>query len=143
MNILFLDVDGVLNNTRSVFEDGEDFNPFNTKNLKVLCESLKPRIVISSDWRRSPKTLARVRSELMALSLSIFDTTQISKKMDRKDEIAEFLNEEVWDKAIILDDMDAEFCDPKMDAVLFHQTDAQLGLTEEDVDRILNWSRTC
>jgi hypothetical protein len=131
--ILFLDVDGVLNNFISIHE--EPFDQFNLTNLKLLCDKISPKIVLSSDWRRRPQDIARVRSELLFHNLEIFDSTPLG--LSRRDEIAEWLEKNEWDFALILDDMPASECDPLMTNVLFYQTDFILGFTEEDADKCL------
>ena len=132
--VLFLDIDGVCNNSLNEVW----FDPFNMQNLKDLCGHLQgPRIVLSSDWRRSPKNLAVARSELLHIGLKIFDTTPIMSFGLRSEEIRLWLSNEQWDRAIILDDMSAENVDPKMDNVFFHRTNYKFGLTEECVDKIV------
>jgi hypothetical protein len=132
-NILFLDIDGVLNNTLSEAW----FCPYNMQNLKTLIDCWPCKIVLSSDWRRSPKNLAVARSELQHIGLRIFDVTRMSLHLDnRKYEIRDWLSLDKWDKALILDDMEAEHVDPELDNVLFYRTDYKFGLTEEDVDKL-------
>lgn len=132
--ILFLDVDGVLN----TYTSREYFVEYNMNCLKMLAKSLDFKIVLSSDWRRNLKNLAEVRSELQFIGLDIFDCTIVKLSLYfRKDEIGHWLSTNEWSKAVIIDDMSPNFCDPKIDGVLFHQTDDSLGLTEEDVDIIL------
>lgn len=132
--ILFLDVDGVLNNTLTPTW----FDSFNMTNLKRVCEILgKPTIVLSSDWRRTPSSLEEVRRQLASIGLEIFDCTPIlSDVRERSMEITLWLDGKTFDKAFILDDMPAEFVDPNIDNVLFIKTDPVLGLTEDDVDLI-------
>lgn len=135
--ILFLDIDGVLNNA----VDACEFSPYNMTNIKILINLLSTKfdavkIVLSSDWRRSPINLAKARAELHHIGIEIFDTTPITHT-DRRSEIRSWLNQECFDKAIILDDLDSEFVDPQMDEVLFFQTDFRLGLTETDIDEIV------
>ena len=134
--ILFLDVDGVLNN--SLHED--IFNPFNLTNFKSLCDILSPKIVLSSDWRRRPQDMARVRSELLFHNLDLFDSTPLG--LSRRDEIAEWLEKNEWTHALILDDMPASECDPLMTNVLFYQTDFLLGFTEEDLEKCLCFAKS-
>lgn len=131
MNILFLDVDGVLNNTITETH----FDEFNMRNLEQLVKSLNLKVVISSDWRRSGANLARLRSELEHLGIEIFGTTIISNKK-RKNEIRHWLKTNVWSRAIVLDDLGKEECDPRFPNCIFHQTQYQFGLTEEDLDKI-------
>jgi hypothetical protein len=62
--ILFLDVDGVLNNPMSE----SDFSDFNLGNFKNLVEKLSPKVVISSDWRR---LVLKFLTQLFALMESV------------------------------------------------------------------------
>lgn len=132
---LFLDIDGVCN---TIFSE-DYFTKFNMGNLKHLVNTINPKVVLSSDWRRSPQNLAIARSELLFYGITIFDTTPIKSFGFRKEEIREWLAGENWDKAIILDDMSAELVDPQMGKVFFLRTDNKLGLTEEDVDKVIGW----
>jgi hypothetical protein len=134
-NYLFLDVDGVLNN---YYSEGEYFVPYNMNCLKQLCDFIDFKIVLSSDWRRSPKNKARVRSELKHIGLELYSYTPLyTTGGDRKDEIKEWLKEDDDFSGLILDDMSADECDPKLPNLLFYRTDYKLGLTEQDVDSIL------
>jgi hypothetical protein len=60
---------------------------------------------------------------------------------NRKDEIQEWMEEdpEVWENfsGLILDDMGPDECDPKLPNLLFYRTDYRFGLTELDVDTII------
>lgn len=132
MNILFLDVDGVLNNTIT----STHFDSFNMKNLQQLVKGLNLNVVVSSDWRRNAANLAVLRSELEHLGIEIFGTTIISNKK-RRNEIREWLKTNVWSKALVLDDLGADEVDPQFPNCIFHQTQYQFGLTEDDVDAIL------
>lgn len=144
VEFLFLDVDGVLNNTMC---DGW-FDNYNLANLKHLCGLLHgPRIILSSDWRRDPKSLARVRLELNHIGLDIFGCTPCNKNpMDRAEEISSYLNNFVEksdsiiaEQSIILDDMESKYVDPELPNVFFFRTQHQFGLTEEDVDFIMRF----
>lgn len=131
--ILFLDIDGVLNNSITELE----FNEFNMGNLKRLCETIRPKIVLSSDWRRYPTKISQARAEIGAI-WPLFDFTPIKLSLHhRKDEIRMWLDQNEWDRALIIDDMDRFECDPCVENVLFHQIDFTLGLTETDIDSIL------
>lgn len=137
---LFLDIDGVCNNTLKETY----FDPFNVTNVKRLVDHFGATVVLSSDWRRSGNNMAIARSELLHFGITIFDITPIKKFGFRHEEIREWLNIEEWfnlkgwTQALILDDMKAEYVDPQMDNVTFFQTDYKLGLTEDDVDKIIN-----
>lgn len=131
--ILFLDIDGVCHN--GISEDR--FTKFNMNNLRMVCEHINPKIVLSSDWRRSPKFRARAYAEIGTI-WPVFDVTPIKVSLHhRKDEIRMWLNENRWDRALILDDMDPFECDPGLENVVFHQVDFRIGLSEDDVDTII------
>ena len=136
---LFLDIDGVCNNTLTETW----FDPFNMGNLKKLWELLgRPKIVLSSDWRRTPNNLEEARTNLAAIGLEIFSCTPChTSVLERADEITEWLASNEHKTCIILDDMSADFVDPELPNVLFFRTDHQFGLTEDDVDFIVNYLR--
>ena len=132
---LFLDVDGVLNNYLS---EGDYFTEYNMSCLKQLCDFIEFKIVLSSDWRRSPKNKARVRSELKHIGLELYSCTPThTLGGNRKDEIKEWMEEDDHSSGLILDDMGPDECDPKLPNLLFYRTDYKFGLTEQDVDNIL------
>ena len=131
--ILFLDVDGVLNNPMSE----SDFSDFNLGNFKNLVEKLSPKVVISSDWRRYPSRLEQLRIKLLSIGVEIFDTT-ICSNGERKNEIKEWLVSHTWNLAVIIDDMAAKKADPKINNCYFRQVNYRLGLTEDDVDDIVD-----
>lgn len=135
---LFLDVDGVLNNYLS---EGDYFTEYNMSCLKQLCDFIDFKIVLSSDWRRLPKNKNMVKQELKKLGLRLYGCTPTIFDGSRKDEIKEWLKENDSDDShsdgLILDDMGPDECDPKLPNLLFYRTDYKLGLTEQDVDTIL------
>ncbi len=137
MNIIILDIDGVLNKS----DGDEKFEPFMMRNLKHIVDSSGAQIVISSDWRRLGSNLARLRSELIYYGMNFIDTTPIINGEKRKREIARWLRENpVWDKVVILDDLESAGL-YKPNKILFIQTDHRLGLTEEDADKAVNFFR--
>lgn len=137
MNLIILDVDGVLNNDRSE----QNFEPRIMNILRHIVESCNAQIVISSDWRRSGSNLARLRSELIYYGMNFIDTTPIINGEKRKREIARWLRDNpVWDKVVILDDLESARL-YKPNKILFIQTDHRLGLTEEDADKAVNFFR--
>lgn len=132
---LFLDVDGVLNNYLS---EGQYFVPYNMSCLRQLCDFIDFKIVLSSDWRRSPKNKNRVRAELKNIGLDLYSYTPLyTVGGNRKDEIKEWMKEDDQAFGLILDDMSSDECDPKLPNLLFYRTNYKLGLTEEDVDAII------
>lgn len=121
----------------------DSFNTYNMNNLRSLYELLGgPKIVLSSDRRRTPQNLAEVRANLLGVGLTIFDTTPChSNPMNRDQEIAEWLSQNEYTQCIILDDMESEYVDPELPNVFFFRTQHQFGLTEENVDFIMSYLR--
>jgi hypothetical protein len=137
MNLIILDVDGVLNNDHSE----QNFEPRMMNNLRHIVETCNAQIVISSDWRRSGSNLARLRAELIFYGMNFIDTTPIRNGEKRKREIAAYLRENPgWSKVVILDDLESAGL-YKPNQILFIQTDHKLGLTEEDADKAVNFFR--
>lgn len=124
MNVIFLDIDGVLNTVRfqkiqiknhecSSYDAQFNFDPICMKNLKTLVEMFDCKIVISSTWRVHENSQAdRYWTELM-LNLKMYglDTCVIGvtppsiSDEQRGDEIQKWLdsNSSV-DNFVILDD---------------------------------------
>jgi hypothetical protein len=110
-------------------------------NLKILHELLDcPKIVLSSDRRRTPQNLAEARANLLGVGLEIFDTTPChSNPLNRDQEIAEWLAQNEYTQCIILDDMESKYVDPELPNVFFFRAQCQFGLTEDDVDFIISY----
>ena len=147
MNIIFLDVDGVLNSMNyliKLYEEkhecyfgfGVPFDPNCLKNLKELVTQTNSKLVISSTWRKSPKGIEILLENLKKYELekSVIGYTPISTtNCTRGTEIKTYLSKLKKDTSkinfIILDD------ESDMDELLPHliQTDEKLGLTSENV----------
>ena len=118
MNIIFLDVDGVLNSYNKLIEiynktgkphSGSNF-PFDEKcleNLKILVEETNAKIVITSTWRKYENDMEILFNELKKYDLDkqvIGYTPIINKK--REEEIIEYLNKlNIKVNFIIIDDI--------------------------------------
>lgn len=139
MNIIFLDVDGVLNSLSNLIDmcnrtkksySGYNY-PFDKKclkNLKILVESTDSKIVVSSTWRKN--TIGREKLlRVYGLDQYVIGYTPVLNGI-REYEIKEFLamfKEDV--NFIILDD------DSDMGELMSYlvKTDRLVGLTSEDV----------
>jgi hypothetical protein len=134
--VLFLDIDGVLNSTRSViafkgFPHGFDapnmakFDHAAIGMIRKLCEETDASIVLSSSWR----ILHTVHDCANGLDLPIFDKTP-GGGGNRGKQIEEWLDAhpEVTDYAIVDDDGDMLFTQyPR-----FVKTNCNEGLTYKD-----------
>lgn len=145
MNIIFLDVDGVLNSIRKCAEvyklTGKSHSginyPFdeNCMNyLKKLVEQTNSFIVITSTWRKDEESKARLLEELKKYGLSekVLGFTKILDT--RSNEIKEYLNSfDVNVNFVILDDI--SFLDGLNSNLIV--TNAFFGFSEGDYNRAL------
>lgn len=141
MKIIFLDFDGVLNR----FNDGYSLLFLSkecVENLNLLLECSKAKIVITSQWRvfhpMSDLRLVLVNAGLKYPESVIGKTPDLlplPQKTSRGDEIEKWLKEtnKHVDAFVILDDDDdmGLFMDKLV------QTDSNIGLTKEKVERAL------
>ena len=141
MNIIFLDVDGVLNSMDSIEQvtnrrpySGYDY-PFDNKclsNLKRLVLETNAFIVLISTWR-----LERVGRDILFSELRKYrlDTRVIgcteNLNKSREDEIKAYL--EILDENINYIIIDDDMIYPNLEEYLV-KTDFRNGLTEEDTD---------
>jgi len=134
--IIFLDVDGVLNDGFTILGTGKDFP---TKDhldcLKQIVDATNAEIVLSSSWRYYPQDKNDVKNALRNVQLQFIDVTKELPK-GRDAEIREWLRRhpEV-ESYLILDDLD-EFSDELKE----HQvlTAFATGLLPEHVEKAID-----
>ena len=152
MKIIFLDVDGVLNNSRSK-ENFENMAGCETAKIKLLRKIVKATdaiLVLSSDWRISESHFKYLNARLNKHGLRISSQTPVLKRSHRGFEINSWLrknddlNIESW---IIIDDeiftdfysFDDEHGRPYIDHLVltndFYTPNG--GLSQEDVDEAI------
>lgn len=140
MKVLFLDVDGVLNNFDLIRANGFDY--IDDSMVRVLGGVVKRTgadVVLSSFWRLDQKDRSLVDAALKRYGMFVSDRTP-SMPGPRAGEISAWLrmNPEVERYAILDDDEEAGI---DM-AHSFFQTDAEVGITAQMAERIvshLNW----
>ena len=146
MNIIFLDIDGVLNSHRKLKEVYErthkphsgynyPFDEICLSNLKVLVELTNSKLVITSSWRKDKKGINKIIEALKEYELDqhIIGYTPILNK-PRGIEIQEYLNQLDYNpNFIILDD------DTDMENLIDYliKTNIKVGLTEENVEEAI------
>ena len=146
MNIIFLDIDGVLNSHRKLKEVYErthkphsgynyPFDEICLSNLKVLVELTNSKLVITSSWRKDKKGINKIIETLKEYELDqyIIGYTPILNK-PRGIEIQEYLNQlDYKPNFIILDD------DTDMENLIDYliKTNIKVGLTEENVEEAI------
>ncbi len=160
IKIVFLDIDGVLNNDPDLWalrerqlnglkrEDRDDIFAKHVQLLNDLIDRSGAKVVLSSTWRMI-FTLADMRGMLNhhGFKGDLIDKTPHHAegpkgRCERGDEIAWWLNfydRETVDSFVILDD-NSDMGDLHSN---FVQTDAMLGLTQEDVERALAILNPC
>ena len=147
MKVIFLDVDGVLNNrhTRVTTSDGWCFvDDHLVAQLKRLLNLSGARLVLSSTWRegwhqedesKNDISFTELRDKFNQFGIEIFDRTG-EMRMHRWQSIKEFFErprKDVIEHYVILDDWNdmGEFSNHLV------LTNPSTGLTEEDIQKAL------
>ena len=147
MKVLFLDVDGVLNNekffvTQTVNYE-KDFLGVNMTDLDLNCLKRLARIVketgckivVSSVWRMGSDSLSALQEQLDLVGVEVYSTTpvkfgdaarsvEINMWLDKQEQVTRF--------AILDDDADADV------GHSFFRTSFKDGLTEEITDKVIH-----
>lgn len=147
MNVIFLDVDGVLNcrHTRIRTSDGWCFvDDYLVVRLKNLVARSGARVVLSSTWRegwnqedesKNDISFIELRNKFNEFGIEIFDRTG-EMRMHRWQSIKEYMerpHEDPIEHYVIIDDWD------DMGEYISHLvwTNPSTGLTDEDVEEAL------
>lgn len=140
MKVIFLDIDGVLNN-QEVFKRKKEIRVWDEKcidRLNRITEETGAKIVISSTWRRSNDFYSAIKNEMGITGEIIGKTPDYLPRGEpeiyRGDEIQAWLDENPnVKKFIILDD------DSDMAHLMFHllQTETKIGLTDEHAEEAI------
>jgi hypothetical protein len=156
MNIIFLDVDGVLNNielNKASVKRGEGIEvvcPDRVKLLKEIVRHSRPIIVLSSTWRLYDSSKAKLKDKLALENLYIFSQTK-SLGRNRCEEIWAWLDENGFNKegvsvTVLDDDLSANPILSKFDwncrsyfAQTYFYGD---GLTKELADKVIEFFNT-
>lgn len=142
--LIFLDVDGVLNNQtwalKMFKEEGvrvysEDILEDRAlRLLKRLVDETGAKIIVSSAWRKIPGSYDALKAQLNHYGLSVAGDTPYAGGV-RGDDISAWFNRNPGDyRYVILDD------DSDMDGHMEHlvQTDFDTGLTYDIVERCIS-----
>ena len=157
--IVFVDVDGVLNNgntlsrlklagTHGSIDLSQLIDPANLRMLQRVVEATGAAVVVSSSWRLRESQMETLRSALAACGVRVIgQTPELDAHSDpracRAAEIRLWLTDHGADGApqwVAIDDLDLD-CDGcghhRLGPSHFVRTDAERGLTEADVDRAI------
>jgi len=135
MNVIFLDVDGVLNNQALLYRYGLDYIDDGMVDLlKSVVFATKAKVVLSSTWRLDGYSCELVKKVLGSKGMEIYGKTARIEHADRAEEILDWLGKhpEVGRYAVV-DDMDNAGVGIEAN---FFQTDPEKGLTSEIASRI-------
>lgn len=153
MKIIFLDVDGVLNNTRTAetFEDYIFVSDEKIELLKEIVDKTDAKIVLSSSWRRgwqakdnNPRCAHDEVRLFNAFELKLGEhglhlMGYTPHLWHRGKEIARWLEDwtgESIESFVILDDLDKEFLKPHSNRLI--QTKISEGLTKDHVEQAVS-----
>lgn len=120
MNIIFLDVDGVLNTIFTEDRTPSGYRGIEKKYIEILkfiADRLKAKIVISSDWRYNVSDIdyKYLKDNLNEFGLEIYDVTPVISWRVRGQEIKQWLDahKDEVDDYIIFDDNTFDFLSHK------------------------------
>lgn len=135
MKIIFLDIDGVLNDAPTILGTGDDQPTIKHLScLKQIVEATQAEIVLSSSWRLYKRYTKDVSIALAKVGLHLIDTTE--ELRERDEEIREWLGRhpEV-EQYLILDDEDVFTEELKEHHIL---TSFYEGLLPKHVEKAIN-----
>lgn len=148
MNIIFLDVDGVLNSEISIERTGEYIDPATVEILGQIVEKAGAALVLTSSWRGGWSPDAdqlgedgRILVEALAKQgLQIYDKTpflHISNMSGRSLELLYWLRKHGHqvEHFVILDDVDFHWERFLLDPFWVRTNEENLGLTKSHVDQ--------
>lgn len=134
--VLFLDVDGVLNNTASLAE-GVDLLPEKVLLIRHICEQAGASIVISSTWRIlfDRQTLHEFLRRLGLRNINVIDYTPQLRSGIRGDEIKHWLDNHPDVTNFVIIDDDSDMLDEQMP--FFVKTHHSIGITTRDAKKAI------
>ncbi|CAF1372835.1 unnamed protein product [Adineta ricciae] len=139
LNIIFLDIDGVLCLNRRM-------NQVCLENLKTIVDNTSARIVLSSSWKLFPKSRTQIETSFREIGIDPIIGWTGTRGKTRVDEICYWLtnldNKTIDDdilirKWIAIDDMDLLKLDPKRMQDHFVLTSEEHGITKENVQEAI------
>lgn len=134
--IIFLDIDGVLNQLQSnYYLDNRCI-----ENLAMLCEKLKATVVLTSSWRLGYTNLGKCSPQIEELKAqfskySIKISGRTANLGDRTAEITDYIKRHNVRQHLILDDDKSEFRSGLLSNTYI--TNPKTGLTKEDTKKII------
>jgi len=151
LKLLFLDVDGVLNNLEVVNSQrgGDPLGQDHLRLLKTLVSTTQCQIVLSSTWRLFPESLASLKVAFAEHDIPVWiGATPELRTGRRADEILQWIKSNVTVPAVAVgidDDEDIDIGNDHGLPVRFKpfKTDFDHGLTADIVQEAVNWFHHC
>lgn len=148
MKVIFLDIDGVLNEENWMLNNTPWIDENKLKLLSNLCRKTKSKIVLSTNWREIWFEPMYINSEGNCINLAhkLFkkyklDVIGVTPSLGmRESEILTYLSDNDCDNDF---DNYVVFDDNKLNLSHFIQTDKSKGLTEDDCVNALSILSTC
>lgn len=142
MKVLFLDIDGVLNNGGGCMTNAEgwewpysDISPVGVARINRIVKSTGCKIVVSSSWRSNGIDFLNEVFKMVGLPEVHDITPHALQWRHRGSEIKSWLdNHKDVTSYVIIDDMDIVLDNQRKH---FVQTDTNTGITREDADRAI------
>ena len=144
MKLIFLDIDGVLNNSRTNSRSPDGYIGISdnlTKRLKKIIEATNAKVVLTSDWKdySSVRDKAYMRKKLVRFNA--LPIGQIKDEWQRRGAgINVYLKDHKCESFVILDDNEFDFQEENLLQYTI-LTNPIVGLTDDDVNnaiKILN-----
>ena len=141
MKYIFLDIDGVLNNSKTVTRSPDGYVGISDnlcKRLEKIIKTTNAKVVLTSSWKdcSSPQDLVYMRKRLKRhLALPVGQTSEKNPEL-RGTGIREYLKNHPCDEYVILDDYSFNFDEEGLrEHVVL--TNEEKGLTNDDVERAI------
>ena len=150
MNIIFLDIDGVLNSRNYLNQIHEtkkilikldkplykliEINPLKIDIVKSICVRTNSKVVITSSWRKLTEW-SLIEEYLINKGIPIIDTTEDLN--DRNKEITKYINEHKIKNYAIIDDEMYNYSSELLNRLIktcFYED----GITYEQLDETIN-----
>lgn len=144
MKVIFLDIDGVLNEENWMINNTPWIDENKLKLLSNLCKKTKAKIVLSTNWRDIwfEPMLMNSKGNCINLAHKLFkkyklDVIGVTPSLGmRESEILTYLSDNDFDSYVVFDDK-------KLNLPHFIQTDKSKGLIEADCINALSILNTC
>lgn len=144
MNIIFLDVQGVLTSRWYKNKQNRNINPKKIKLLKTLIDKTNSQIVLISNWRKyyqkeeENNRYKLLEENLKKKNLNIYDriSDYDENYPTRSSKVYKYIKENKIDNYVILDDRDQNWKEYNLENN-FVQTNNKKGLTRKNIKQAI------